>query len=184
MQSSACTAKPTEIVQGECRRPVNGVRSYASLNPRTRIANTIAAGPIVRGMPRAQAMERALSLLKTVGLDRAAGDRYPNEFSGGQRQRIGIARALGLDPELIIADETVSALDVSIQAQILDFCTAQGLPPVARLHHPRSARRRSALRPHRRHAEGRIVEIDPVDDVFLSPQHDYTELEARRKGMA
>jgi peptide/nickel transport system ATP-binding protein len=122
-------------------------------------------------------MERALSLLETVGLDRAAGDRYPHEFSGGLRQRIVIARALGLDPELIIADETVSALDVSIQAQILDLLRDLRerfhLSLLFITHDLRGAAQlcdRIAVM-----QRGRIVKIGPVDDVFLSPQHDYTK---------
>ena len=149
---------------------------YASLNPRRKVAAAIAAGPIARGTSSAEATERALALLETVGLDRRTGDRYPHEFSGGQRQRIGIARALALDPELIIADEAVSALDVSIQAQILDLLrdlrTRFHLSLLFITHDLRVAAQlcdRIAVM-----QKGRIVEIGPVADVFLAPQHDYT----------
>jgi len=150
---------------------------YASLNPRRKVAGAIAAGPIARGTPPAKAMERALSLLEMVGLDRAAGERYPHEFSGGQRQRIGIARVLALDPELIIADEAVSALDVSIQAQILDLLrdlrARLGLSLLFITHDLRVAAQlcdRVAVMQN-----GRIVEIGPAADIFLKPQHDYTK---------
>ncbi|MGI9420600.1 MAG: dipeptide ABC transporter ATP-binding protein, partial [Geminicoccaceae bacterium] len=92
---------------------------FASLNPRTKVGKIIAQGPLIQGIPAKEAEERARELLSIVGLDERAFDRFPHEFSGGQRQRIGVARALANDPEVLIADEPVSALDVSIQAQIL-----------------------------------------------------------------
>ncbi|MGM0583888.1 MAG: ABC transporter ATP-binding protein [Pseudomonadota bacterium] len=90
-----------------------------SLNPRLEIGESIIEGPTNFGTPRAKAMERAKELLELVGLPRTAVDRFPHQFSGGQRQRVAIARALAMDPEVLVADEAVSALDVSVQAQVL-----------------------------------------------------------------
>jgi peptide/nickel transport system ATP-binding protein len=92
---------------------------FASLNPRQKVGDAIARGPMAFGTPRTQAFDLARRLLDRVGLNTAAAERYPHQFSGGQRQRISIARALALQPKLLVADEPVSALDVSIQAQVL-----------------------------------------------------------------
>ena len=149
---------------------------YASLNPRQRIIRAITDGPIARGVPKRDAQARARELLEIVGLGADAADRYPNEFSGGQRQRIGIARALAMDPELIIADEAVSALDVSIQAQVLDLLRdlrqRLKLSILFITHDLRVAAQlcdRIAVMQN-----GRLVEVGAVRDVFLSPQKEYT----------
>jgi peptide/nickel transport system ATP-binding protein len=101
---------------------------FASLNPRHKAEELVAQGPIIHGTPRKQAIAEARKLFELVGLDPAAGDRLPHEFSGGQRQRIGLARALALKPDVLIADEAVSALDVSVQAQVLKLLTGLHAP--------------------------------------------------------
>ncbi|TCR00587.1 ABC transporter ATP-binding protein [Neorhizobium sp. JUb45] len=105
----------------EARRKVQIVFQdpYTALDPRQKIGDAIAEGPMIHGLGKKASTARALDLLEACGLDRSAGDRFPHEFSGGQRQRICIARALAVEPELLIADESVSALDVSVQAQVL-----------------------------------------------------------------
>ncbi|KAA8607887.1 microcin ABC transporter ATP-binding protein [Salipiger aestuarii] len=150
---------------------------YASLNPRQRIIGAITDGPIARGIPKARAVARARELLDIVGLGADAASRFPHEFSGGQRQRIGIARALAMDPELIIADEAVSALDVSIQAQVLDLLRdlreKMDLSILFITHDLRVAAQlcdRIAVM-----QKGRLVEIGTVHDIFLNPQQDYTK---------
>ncbi|MGR3479473.1 ABC transporter ATP-binding protein [Salipiger marinus] len=149
---------------------------YASLNPRQRIMGALTDGPIQKGVPRAQAQARARDLLEIVGLGADAARRFPHEFSGGQRQRIGIARALAMDPDLIIADEAVSALDVSIQAQVLDLLRdlrdRLNLSILFITHDLRVAAQlcdRIAVM-----QKGKLVEIGTVHDIFLSPRQDYT----------
>ncbi len=148
---------------------------YASLNPRHRVGYAIAQGPLANGVTRDKAMAQADDLLELVGLGGTA-DRFPHEFSGGQRQRIGIARALALEPELIVADEAVSALDVSIQAQILalleELKQKLSLSLLFITHDLRVAAQicdRIIVMQH-----GRIVEQGLARDVFLSPQEAYT----------
>ncbi|MCT9811734.1 ABC transporter ATP-binding protein [Acidovorax sp. Be4] len=149
---------------------------YASLNPRHRIGPTIAAGPIAQGVPKDKAMARALELLQLVGLGPEAADRFPHEFSGGQRQRIGIARALAMEPQLLVADEPVSALDVSVQAQVLKlFAQVReefGLAMVFITHDLRVA---GELCDHIAVMQrGEIVEYGTSQEVLCNPQHPYT----------
>ncbi len=149
---------------------------FASLNPRQTVGRIISDGPVAHGTPRKQALARARELLELVGLSANAIDRYPHEFSGGQRQRIGIARALALEPDVLVADEAVSALDVSVQAQILtlikDIQQRLGLAILFVTHDLRVAAQicdRIAVM-----QRGRIVESGPTAALFAAPQHDYT----------
>ncbi len=149
---------------------------YTALDPRQTVGAAIAEGPIIHGLNRIEARGRALDLIEAVGLDRAAARRFPHQFSGGQRQRICIARALALEPDLLIADESVSALDVSVQAQILDLLAEMqkrlnfGMMFIT--HDLRVAARicdRIAVMRH-----GRIVEENNPVDLFSHPQDAYT----------
>ncbi len=160
---------------------------YASLDPRRTVGNLIAEGPIVHGTPPAAAWQRALELLELVGLDRRAAGRYPHEFSGGERQRIGLARALALDPEVLIADEPVSALDVSVQAQVLrllaDIRERLGLTVLFITHDLRVAAQVCDSIAVMR--QGEIVEYGLTAEVFAAPRHAYTrELFAAVPGRA
>jgi ABC-type oligopeptide transport system ATPase subunit len=150
---------------------------YASLNPRMRVRDIVAEPLVIHGMgTRSGRRERVAELLRLVGLDPAHEDRYPHEFSGGQRQRIGLARALALSPSFIIADEPVSALDVSIQAQVVNLLmelqTQLGLTYLFIAHDLRLVRHicsRTAVM-----YRGRIVEVGATRAIFASPQHPYT----------
>ena len=149
---------------------------YGSLNPRYKVRRLIAEGMIVHGTGKAAAYDRAGELLELVGLDSGVAERFPHEFSGGQRQRIGIARALALDPEILVADEPVSALDVSVQAQVLDLLATirerLGLTMLFITHDLRVAAQvcdRIAVM-HR----GELVEHGHTADLFAEPSHPYT----------
>jgi peptide/nickel transport system ATP-binding protein len=150
---------------------------YESLNPRMTVGQLVAQGPMVHGMGRDEAMARVAELLGLVGLDPGAIDRYPHEFSGGQRQRIGIARALALGPEILVADEAVSALDVSVQAQVLrlldDIRARFNLAMLFITHDLRVAAQvcdRIMVMQH-----GKVVETAPTAELFARPQHPYTQ---------
>ncbi len=150
---------------------------YRSLNPRLRVGDAIVEGPMNFGLSRAEALARARELMTVVGLEADALGRFPHQFSGGQRQRICIARALAMEPEVLVADEAVSALDVSVQAQVLElldkvrrqfrlamlFIThdlrvaAQVCDDVAVMY------------------QGEVVEYGPAATVFTQPHHTYTQ---------
>jgi len=149
---------------------------FASLNPRRKAGDLVAQGPIVHGTPPAKALADAKELFALVGLDRSASDRFPHEFSGGQRQRIGLARALALHPEVLVADEAVSALDVSVQAQVLQLLAGLrqrlGLSIVFITHDLRVAAQICDLVAVMK--DGEVVEQGLAGDVFGRPQHPYT----------
>jgi peptide/nickel transport system ATP-binding protein len=182
--AGSITVAGTEIV-GLNRRAWRPLRSriqmvfqdpFASLNPRTKVGDIIARGAILQGEGASAAMAQAHKLLELVGLEARAAERYPNEFSGGQRQRIGIARALAVKPDILIADEPVSALDVSVQKQVLDLLDDLrrrfGLTMLFITHDLRVAAHVCeeivVLK------NGRIVERGATADIFADPQHDYT----------
>ncbi|MEZ2218380.1 ABC transporter ATP-binding protein [Rhizobium sp. RCC_161_2] len=150
---------------------------FASLNPRHTIGRILTVGPIAHGLPMHEAKAKALRLLKRVGLDEGAFDRFPHEFSGGQRQRVGIARALMFDPVLLVADEAVSALDVSIQAQILKLLAEiQQDTKVAMIFITHDLRVASQICDEVAVMyKGEIVECGPPSQIFCAPEHAYTQ---------
>ena len=152
--------------------------SYASLDPRMRAGAILREPLVVQGIGnRRDQQQQVADMLENVGLSKTAVDRYPHEFSGGQRQRLGFARALMLQPELIVADEPVSALDVSIQAQVLnmmrDLQRKMGLTYLFISHDLAVVRYLSS------HIGvmylGKLVEVGPADEVYLTPAHPYTQ---------
>jgi oligopeptide transport system ATP-binding protein len=152
---------------------------YASLNPRLKIADVIAEGIDIHGLAKnkEERMQRVYELLETVGLNREHANRYPHEFSGGQRQRIGIARALAVQPEFIIADEPISALDVSIQAQVVNLMKQlqkeKGLTYLF-IAHDLSMVKYISDRIGVMYF-GKMVELAPADELYKNPLHPYTQ---------
>jgi oligopeptide transport system ATP-binding protein len=151
---------------------------YSSLDPRMRVGQIVEEPLVIHGVgDLAVRAERVRALFELVGLDAGAVSKYPHEFSGGQRQRIGLARALALEPSLIVADEPVSALDVSVQAQVvnllLDLQARLGLTYLFIAHDLRLVRQicnRLAVM-----YRGRIVELASAESLFNAPAHPYTQ---------
>ncbi len=149
---------------------------FGSLNPRYRVGRLISEGMIIHGTSTSEARRRTAELLELVGLETSAAGRFPHEFSGGQRQRIGLARALALDPEILVADEPVSALDVSVQAQVLklldDVRDRFGLSMLFITHDLRVA---AQICDHIAvMSKGEVVEYEPTSRLFADPRHSYT----------
>jgi len=197
------------LYRGQDRRALSGEKArraalavqmifqdpYASLNPRQRVRDIVGEAPYVHGLVSAADLADYVdALLRRVGLDPAYQRRYPHQFSGGQRQRIGIARALAVKPEFIVCDEAVAALDVSVQAQVLNLFME--LRQDYRLtylfiSHDLGVVHHIADRVAIMYL-GRIVEEGPSDELFLRPNHPYTiallaevpRLDARRRQFA
>ncbi|MFD3447339.1 ABC transporter ATP-binding protein [Microbacteriaceae bacterium 4G12] len=152
---------------------------YASLNPRMTVSDIIAEGIDIHGLAKTkeERMKKVHELLETVGLNREHANRYPHEFSGGQRQRIGIARALAVDPEFIIADEPISALDVSIQAQVVNLLKKlqkeKGLTYLFIAHDLSMVKYISDRIGVMYH--GKIVELADSNELYENPIHPYTK---------
>ncbi len=151
---------------------------FASLNPRRRIGDTIAEGPIAHGLvDRAGSRAYVADWLSRVGLDQSYADRFPHQFSGGQRQRIAVARALAMRPDLLICDEPVASLDVSIQAQVLnlflDLRRALNLTALF-ISHDLGVVRHVSDRVAIMYL-GRIVELGPTAAIYSAPRHPYTQ---------
>ncbi len=150
---------------------------YASLDPRMTVASIVAEPLVVHGMRRAEARSKARELLALVGLRGEHVGRYPHEFSSGQRQRIGVARALALEPDILVLDEPVSALDVSIQAGILNLL--ERLQAELNLSYLFIAHDLSVVHQISERVAvmylGKIVEIGSRDDVYQRPSHPYTQ---------
>jgi peptide/nickel transport system ATP-binding protein len=149
---------------------------FRSLNPRIEIGESITEGPTNFGVPKAEAMAQARDLLELVGLPASAVNRFPHQFSGGQRQRIAIARALAMKPDLLVADEAVSALDVSVQAQVLDLLdeiqTRMGIAILFITHDLRVAAQ--ICDDVMVMQKGIVVEYGPAAGVLANPSTEYT----------
>jgi oligopeptide transport system ATP-binding protein len=152
---------------------------YASLNPRMTVADIIAEGLDIHGLSSSKQdrMQKVYELLQTVGLNEQHASRYPHEFSGGQRQRIGIARALAIEPEFIIADEPISALDVSIQAQVVNLLRKlqreKGLTYLFIAHDLSMVKYISDRIGVMHH--GKLVELTTSEELYSNPLHPYTK---------
>jgi oligopeptide/dipeptide ABC transporter ATP-binding protein len=183
--TAGTTSIGTAPVMGDARRPVKTMTRvqmvfqdpFASLDPRMRIGDIIAEGPIAHGLvSKSGSLQYVVTWLTAVGLGADAADRYPHQFSGGQRQRIAIARALAMKPDVLICDEPVASLDVSIQAQILNLFLKLrrelGLTmlfishDLGVVHHICDRVAIMYL--------GRIVETGRTSDVYAAPKHPYT----------
>ncbi len=152
---------------------------YSSLNPRMTVRDIIAEGPMIHGLWKSsEASQKVGDWLERVGLSRDHGSRYPHEFSGGQRQRIGIARALALEPKFVVCDEPISALDVSVQAQVINLLGELkekfGLTLLF-IAHDLSMVRYVSDRMAVMYL-GSMVELGPANEVYFRPIHPYTQL--------
>src|ERR1700722_10058922 len=151
--------------------------SYSSLNPRMPVRDSVAFGPFVHGKPRAAAREAARDMLRKVGLNPDLfGPRYPHELSGGQKQRVNIARALVIEPRMVILDEAVSALDKSVEAQVLNLLRALKANfnlTYLFIYHDLNVVRYISDRVLVMYL-GSVVELGPVDAIFSHPLHPYT----------